>query len=997
MQEPAEDSEDSQSRSEQTWEVTKILKERKDEYLVEWEGVDPATDKPWEPTWIPRENIVTKELIDNWNREKQAARRKSTRRTSTNVSKPPATPIPPTNRRTRSVTSSAIAKRTSAPAASLSPSLRSATASTRRDSRNGAANNLKHRGSQAFSASTKVPNEEAEDEEGKGESDEDIKDAPVQSPKKKRRLDETASPAKSDSDGEEGTSRRKNSLPVTYGGSRKNRRSRQNFEIMVPVPKRSMTQRRSQPAKKLPSPSPELRNSPRSHSSGSRGGAAPDTVRDSPVETGTDGKDVSSPVRDPNVSAGTIIPDSQPVLPQRQTRSMPHLGFEEDDSLELPSLSSLIAGSGKGEKKGVARSSPVAESTSAAGNRREGATPSAKGKSKAASLDPTDATSKPSGIFDHIPERARPPTKSNLPRPFRPISIFPTSVFTPFHRKGALKKTPSPIPSQPAAKSSQIEQFSDDESPKRDTPVAGNPEATQGKSTEGIEEDDEGEVEDVEERDGEEQKDGEIEARKKTPAVEDFEDNSEEEGVDEELGSPPQDDDFVANDYEFAADSPMQDVEPFGATSLDIVPCSTSLEDGMEMIVTDQGNTTRDVRDRPSPKSDHAPGGDESSPVQRETNGVEAEQDDSQEIIPATLSSHNDSADNLSQAHGTKRERRIEELEQALSQLSVELAAKNNLNTDLQKSLAIQADQLAAAKDEMITLKGNLTSQAHALSAKEKEVELLTESHDKMKKNLSDLVSDMLEQESQIQSQSDKETKLGEELDDARAQLDHARSQLDDARSQLDDSRSHLDDARSQLEALREKMAALERSKASSESDLEYITSMYHQASSSAATLGSENQELSSKNAILEGQKKFGVKQATLKWEGEVQRLQIEVADMQGVVGILQEKAKRTDDGVRQRAAAYSEVVGKLGSTIGQVESLKKQLKESQREVKRLQEREAERERERKMQSREEDSDDDLFLCRAADNSARQRCEQIFLSLDDLETHVIGQHTGAEY
>ncbi|KZV78108.1 hypothetical protein EXIGLDRAFT_634587 [Exidia glandulosa HHB12029] len=34
------------------WDAIEILDERGREYLINWDGTDPATGKQWEPTWV---------------------------------------------------------------------------------------------------------------------------------------------------------------------------------------------------------------------------------------------------------------------------------------------------------------------------------------------------------------------------------------------------------------------------------------------------------------------------------------------------------------------------------------------------------------------------------------------------------------------------------------------------------------------------------------------------------------------------------------------------------------------------------------------------------------------------------------------------------------------------------------------------------------------------------------------------------------------------------
>jgi hypothetical protein len=57
--------------SETFWDVKRILKEKPGFYFVDWDGVDPATGKPWPPSWVAKSDC-TGDLIQEW----KAAKRK---------------------------------------------------------------------------------------------------------------------------------------------------------------------------------------------------------------------------------------------------------------------------------------------------------------------------------------------------------------------------------------------------------------------------------------------------------------------------------------------------------------------------------------------------------------------------------------------------------------------------------------------------------------------------------------------------------------------------------------------------------------------------------------------------------------------------------------------------------------------------------------------------------------------------------------------------------
>ena len=60
------------------WPALEILKERKHDYLVNWDGVDPETGKPWTPSWT-RKVEVTEDLIEVWEAKKALKKKKSRR------------------------------------------------------------------------------------------------------------------------------------------------------------------------------------------------------------------------------------------------------------------------------------------------------------------------------------------------------------------------------------------------------------------------------------------------------------------------------------------------------------------------------------------------------------------------------------------------------------------------------------------------------------------------------------------------------------------------------------------------------------------------------------------------------------------------------------------------------------------------------------------------------------------------------------------------------
>lgn len=60
--------------AETLWKVIEITNERSRQYQVRWEGINPATNKPWPLDWVPKSDC-TPDLVKAWKTKK--ANRKS--------------------------------------------------------------------------------------------------------------------------------------------------------------------------------------------------------------------------------------------------------------------------------------------------------------------------------------------------------------------------------------------------------------------------------------------------------------------------------------------------------------------------------------------------------------------------------------------------------------------------------------------------------------------------------------------------------------------------------------------------------------------------------------------------------------------------------------------------------------------------------------------------------------------------------------------------------
>ncbi|CAE7229742.1 unnamed protein product [Rhizoctonia solani] len=60
---------------ENLYNVEKILAEKGNKYLIQWEGIDPTTGEKWAPDWVPKTDC-TDDLIADWKREKAEKKQK---------------------------------------------------------------------------------------------------------------------------------------------------------------------------------------------------------------------------------------------------------------------------------------------------------------------------------------------------------------------------------------------------------------------------------------------------------------------------------------------------------------------------------------------------------------------------------------------------------------------------------------------------------------------------------------------------------------------------------------------------------------------------------------------------------------------------------------------------------------------------------------------------------------------------------------------------------
>ena len=56
-----------------SWEITEIIEEQGNHYLVRWAGIDPETKKPWSPSWVDKTDCNAPILVQQWQKAKQNA------------------------------------------------------------------------------------------------------------------------------------------------------------------------------------------------------------------------------------------------------------------------------------------------------------------------------------------------------------------------------------------------------------------------------------------------------------------------------------------------------------------------------------------------------------------------------------------------------------------------------------------------------------------------------------------------------------------------------------------------------------------------------------------------------------------------------------------------------------------------------------------------------------------------------------------------------------
>lgn len=119
-----------------------------------------------------------------------------------------------------------------------------------------------------------------------------------------------------------------------------------------------------------------------------------------------------------------------------------------------------------------------------------------------------------------------------------------------------------------------------------------------------------------------------------------------------------------------------------------------------------------------------------------------------------------------------------------------------------------------------------------------------------------------------------------------------------------------VDDARWAQEkaVLQGELGALRGDKAQALADVDFFRGQYLRASAFASTTRTENEELLARATLAESQAVNGVAMVRATFEGRVSKLEGEVRKHKALSEMLTERARRTDDDVRYRAALMPEL-----------------------------------------------------------------------------------------
>ncbi|KAI9465847.1 hypothetical protein BJY52DRAFT_1183406 [Lactarius psammicola] len=125
-----------------------------------------------------------------------------------------------------------------------------------------------------------------------------------------------------------------------------------------------------------------------------------------------------------------------------------------------------------------------------------------------------------------------------------------------------------------------------------------------------------------------------------------------------------------------------------------------------------------------------------------------------------------------------------------------------------------------------------------------------------------------------------------------------------EAQAAFDLERTHWAEERT---ALQSETDALRADKAQALTDVEFFRELYQKASAFASSTRSENEELLARATLAESQSVNGIAMIRATFEARVDKLEAEVRKYKALSELLTERARRTDDSVRYRAAIAPE------------------------------------------------------------------------------------------
>jgi hypothetical protein len=133
--------------------------------------------------------------------------------------------------------------------------------------------------------------------------------------------------------------------------------------------------------------------------------------------------------------------------------------------------------------------------------------------------------------------------------------------------------------------------------------------------------------------------------------------------------------------------------------------------------------------------------------------------------------------------------------------------------------------------------------------------------------------------------------------------------------------------------ALQGEAEALRGEKERALADVDFFRAQYQRASDFAGSMRFENEELSARAALAESQATKGVALVRATFEGRVTKLEAEVQKYKALSEMLTERARRTDDDLRYRAALAPEFEREFRQLEGRFSELEAELEETKDEL----------------------------------------------------------------